>query len=121
MGGSCDARTKRSLATAFRQGQRRDETIFGDEVVSLQEHSDAVEVQFRSGRTRRFGLVIGADGLNSNVRRQMFGSQDRFETHLGNYAAAFQVNGYRPRDDLTKTIIPSADIAILEAHEGMKR
>src|SRR5215469_3695723 len=75
------------------------ETIFGDEVVSLQEHSDAVEVQFRSGRTRRFGLVIGADGLHSNVRRLMFGSQDRFETHLGYYVAAFEVNGYRPRDE----------------------
>jgi len=75
------------------------ETIFGDEVVSLQEHFDAVEVQFRNGQTRRFGLVIGADGLHSNVRRLMFGSQDRFETYLGYYAAAFEVNGYRPRDE----------------------
>jgi len=75
------------------------ETIFGDEVVSLQEHSDAVEVQFRNGQTRRFGLVIGADGLHSTVRRLMFGSQDRFETHLGYYVAAFEVNGYRPRDE----------------------
>jgi 2-polyprenyl-6-methoxyphenol hydroxylase-like FAD-dependent oxidoreductase len=75
------------------------ETIFGDEVLSLQERSDAVEVQFRSGQTRRFGLVIGADGLHSNVRRLTFGSQDRFETHLGYYVAAFEVNGYRPRDE----------------------
>src|SRR5262249_20808860 len=75
------------------------ETIFGDEVVSLQEHFDAVEVQFRNGQTRRFGLVIGADGLHSNVRRLMFGSQDRFETYLGYYAAEFEVNGYRPRDE----------------------
>ena len=75
------------------------ETIFGDEVLSLQERSDAVEVQFRSGQTRRFGLVIGADGLHSNVRRLTFGSQDRFETHLGYYAAAFEVTGYRPRDE----------------------
>jgi 2-polyprenyl-6-methoxyphenol hydroxylase-like FAD-dependent oxidoreductase len=59
------------------------ETILGDEILPLQEHPDAVEVQFRSGQTRRFGLVIGADGLHSNVRRLMFGSQDRFETHLG--------------------------------------
>jgi len=33
------------------------------------------------------------------VRRLMFGSQDRFETHLANYVAAFEVNGYRPRDE----------------------
>jgi len=75
------------------------ETIFGDEVLSLQEHPDAVEVRFRSGQTRRFGLVIGADGLHSNVRRLTFGSQDRFEAHLGYYVAAFEVNGYRPRDE----------------------
>jgi 2-polyprenyl-6-methoxyphenol hydroxylase-like FAD-dependent oxidoreductase len=75
------------------------ETIFGDEILSLREHTNAVEVQFRSGRTRRFGLVIGADGLHSNVRRLTFGSQDRFETHLGYYVAAFEVNGYRPRDE----------------------
>lgn len=75
------------------------ETIFGDEVVSLQEHSDAVEVQFRNGQTRRFDLVIGADGLHSNVRRLMFGSQERFETYLGYYVAAFEVDGYRPRDE----------------------
>jgi 2-polyprenyl-6-methoxyphenol hydroxylase-like FAD-dependent oxidoreductase len=43
--------------------------------------------------------VIGADGLHSNVRRLMFGSQDRFETYLGYYVAAFEVNGYRPRDE----------------------
>jgi 2-polyprenyl-6-methoxyphenol hydroxylase-like FAD-dependent oxidoreductase len=75
------------------------ETIFGDEVVSLVEHSDGVEVQFRNGQTRRFGLVIGADGLHSNVRRLIFGSQNRFETHLGYYVAAFELNGYRPRDE----------------------
>ena len=75
------------------------ETIFDDEVVSLQQHSDGVEAQFRNGQTRRFGLVIGADGLHSNVRRLMFGSQDRFETYLGYYVAAFEVNGYRPRDE----------------------
>ena len=75
------------------------ETIFSDEVVALQEHTDAVEVQFRNGQTRRFDLVIGADGLHSNVRRLIFGSQDRFERHLGYYAAAFEVNGYRPRDE----------------------
>jgi 2-polyprenyl-6-methoxyphenol hydroxylase-like FAD-dependent oxidoreductase len=85
------------------------ETIFGDEIVSLHEHPEAVEVQFRNGRTRRFGLVIGADGLHSNVRRLIFGSQDRFETHLGYYAAALEVNGYRPRDENVYVIYNQPD------------
>ena len=75
------------------------ETIFGDEIISLQEQSNSVEVQFRKAKKRRFDLVIGADGLHSNVRRLIFGPQDRFEKQLGYYVAAFEVKGYRPRDE----------------------
>jgi len=75
------------------------ETIFGDEIISLREQSDGVEVQFRNAKTRRFDLVIGADGLHSNVRRLIFGPQDQFERQLGYYVAAFEVQGYRPRDE----------------------
>ena len=46
-----------------------------------------------------FDLVIGADGLHSGVRKFTFGSQDRFEKQLGYAVAAFEVRGYRPRDD----------------------
>ena len=34
-----------------------------------------MEVQFRQAGERRFDLVIGADGLHSNVRRLVFGPQ----------------------------------------------
>jgi 2-polyprenyl-6-methoxyphenol hydroxylase-like FAD-dependent oxidoreductase len=56
-------------------------------------------VQFRHAGERRFDLVIGADGLHSNVRRLVFGPQDRFEKQLGYAVAAFEVRGYRPRDE----------------------
>ncbi len=75
------------------------EIILGDEIVGLQEHADRVQVQFRHAAERRFDLVIGADGLHSNVRRLAFGPQDRFEKQLGYLVAAFEVRGYRPRDD----------------------
>jgi 2-polyprenyl-6-methoxyphenol hydroxylase-like FAD-dependent oxidoreductase len=75
------------------------ETIFGDEIVSLQEQSDGVEVQFRNAKKRRFDLVIGADGLHSNVRRLIFGPQDHFERQLGYCVAAFEVQGYQRRDE----------------------
>jgi 2-polyprenyl-6-methoxyphenol hydroxylase-like FAD-dependent oxidoreductase len=58
-----------------------------------------VDVKFRNGNERRFGLVIGADGLHSTVRRLIFGPQDRFEKRLDYYVAAFEVRGYRPRDE----------------------
>jgi 2-polyprenyl-6-methoxyphenol hydroxylase-like FAD-dependent oxidoreductase len=75
------------------------EVIFGDEIVDFHEQADAAQVQFRRAGARRFDLVIAADGLHSNIRRLAFGPQDRFEKPLGYIAAAFQVRGYRPRDE----------------------
>ncbi len=75
------------------------EVIFGDEIVGLKEHADYVQVQFKHTGERRFDLVIGADGLHSTVRRLVFGPQDRFEKQPGYLVAAFEVRGYRPRDE----------------------
>ena len=59
-----------------------------------------VHVTFESGTTRDFDLVVGADGLHSRVRGLVFGPQSRFEKYLGYKVAAFEVQGYRPRDEL---------------------
>ena len=75
------------------------ETIFGDEIVALDERQDYVAVCLKSGGERRFDLVVGADGLHSAVRRIAFGPQDRFEKRLGYVVAALEVSGYRPRNE----------------------
>jgi 2-polyprenyl-6-methoxyphenol hydroxylase-like FAD-dependent oxidoreductase len=75
------------------------EVIFGDEIVDLREDAEGVEVQFRHATARRYDLVIGAGGLHSPVRTLVFGPEDRFEKQLGYIAAAFEVDGYRPRDE----------------------
>jgi 2-polyprenyl-6-methoxyphenol hydroxylase-like FAD-dependent oxidoreductase len=75
------------------------EIIFGDEICSLRERVDCVEVQLEHGGQRRFDLVVGADGLHSKVRRLVFGPQDHFEKELGYVVAAFEAIGYRPRDE----------------------
>jgi 2-polyprenyl-6-methoxyphenol hydroxylase-like FAD-dependent oxidoreductase len=75
------------------------EVIFGDEIVGLKEHTDGVRVNFKHSRERHFDLVIGADGLHSRVRRLVFGAQIQFEKYLGYLIAAFEVRGYRPRDE----------------------
>ena len=75
------------------------EVIFGDEIAGLREGADCVQVQFKHANERLFDLVIGADGLHSSVRKFAFGPQDRFEKQLGYAVAAFEVSGYRPRDD----------------------
>jgi 2-polyprenyl-6-methoxyphenol hydroxylase-like FAD-dependent oxidoreductase len=78
----------------------RVETIFGDSVRALDDQGDRVRVTFDSGMIRDFDLVIGADGLHSRVRQLVFGPEDRFEKYLGITVAAFDVEGYRPRDEL---------------------
>jgi 2-polyprenyl-6-methoxyphenol hydroxylase-like FAD-dependent oxidoreductase len=83
----------------FEKARGSAETMFGDQIASLQERDDGVQVQFARSGERRFDLVIGADGLHSQVRRLAFGPQERFERDLGYRVAAFEVRGYRPRDE----------------------
>ena len=75
------------------------ETIFGDEIIRLEQDPDGVNVTFDQSSTRRFDLVIGADGLHSAVRSLIFGPQHQFEQSLGYTVAAFESSGYRPRDE----------------------
>lgn len=75
------------------------EIMFGDEIRSLQEYENYIEVEFERGSKRKFDLLVGADGLHSKVRRLVFGPQDHFEKRLGYMVAAFETTGYRPRDD----------------------
>ena len=75
------------------------EVLFGDEIAGLDQSRDDVRVKFKRAPERRFDLVIGADGLHSGVRRLAFGAQEAFEKELGYGVAAFEVAGYRPRDE----------------------
>jgi len=76
------------------------ELILDDTVHSLVDDDDRVRVTFESGQVRDFDLVVGADGLRSRVRRLTFGPDEQFEKYLGIVVAAFEVEGYRPRDEL---------------------
>jgi 2-polyprenyl-6-methoxyphenol hydroxylase-like FAD-dependent oxidoreductase len=71
---------------------------FGDEVAALAQDADGVDVTFASGAADRYDLVIGAGGLHSGVRRLVFGPDERFEKPLGYAVAAFEADGYEPRD-----------------------
>lgn len=75
------------------------DVIFDDEIIALKEDADRVQVQFKHADDRQFDLVIGADGLHSKVRELIFGPENGFEKQLGYLVAAFEVRGYRPRDE----------------------
>ncbi|WP_188780211.1 FAD-dependent monooxygenase [Marmoricola endophyticus] len=65
--------------------------VFDDSIASLTETPDGVEVTFERGEARRFDLVVGADGIHSNVRRLAFGPEDGLVQHRGYYYALADV------------------------------
>ncbi|MFD9939625.1 FAD-dependent monooxygenase [Nonomuraea sp. NPDC059023] len=65
------------------------EYVFGDSITSI---SADGEVTFEKGPARRFDLVVGADGLHSNVRRLTFG--DAEEHWIGAYLAVASIPNY---------------------------
>ncbi|WP_329003717.1 FAD-dependent monooxygenase [Kribbella sp. NBC_00709] len=65
------------------------EFLFGDSIARLDDRGDRVEVVFDSGARRTFDLVIGADGLHSNVRRLVFGPEEEFHAYQGYTFAGF--------------------------------
>jgi 2-polyprenyl-6-methoxyphenol hydroxylase-like FAD-dependent oxidoreductase len=66
------------------------EFLFGDAIATLTEDATGVDVTFDIAAPRRFDLVIGADGLHSGVRKLVFGPEQQFIRHLGDwYVAVF--------------------------------
>ncbi|NBH02299.1 FAD-dependent monooxygenase [Amycolatopsis sp. SID8362] len=65
------------------------EYLFGDTITSLTETDGGVDVTFATATPRRFDLVVGADGIHSNVRRLAFGPERDYVQYLGyHYALA---------------------------------
>jgi 2-polyprenyl-6-methoxyphenol hydroxylase-like FAD-dependent oxidoreductase len=84
------------LTSILYQATRDDvEYRFGDAIRTLDQDGDGVEVSFEHGRPRRFGLVVGADGLHSGVRRLSFGEEAPFRHWLGGYLGVFSLANYR--------------------------
>ncbi len=87
-------------ATICRVIDGKVETIFGDSIARIKDEGNYLHVSFDHAAPREVDLVIGADGLHSRVRQLAFGHEARFEVSLGYHVAAFEVEGYRPRDEL---------------------
>ncbi|MFI7544247.1 FAD-dependent monooxygenase [Actinoplanes sp. NPDC049599] len=65
------------------------EYVLGDTIATLAERPDGVDVTFAGGGTRRFALVVAADGLHSATRRMVLGEVPL--RHLGAHIAIFDV------------------------------
>jgi 2-polyprenyl-6-methoxyphenol hydroxylase-like FAD-dependent oxidoreductase len=69
-------------------GRDHVEYLFGDSITAI---SPDGEVTFEQAAPRRFDLVVGADGLHSNVRRLVFGEDAGRTRFLGGYLAVVLV------------------------------
>ncbi|MFC5831460.1 FAD-dependent monooxygenase [Nonomuraea insulae] len=72
------------------------EYVFGDSITAI---SPDGEVRFENAAPRRFDLVVGADGLHSNVRRLVFGDESRFSAYIGAYLAVLTLPNASGLDD----------------------
>ncbi|MFV8053923.1 FAD-binding domain [Mycobacterium sp. 48b] len=81
-------------AAIFRTVEDRVPTIFGDSITGIAQHGDGVRVTLENGPADDFDLVIGADGLHSNVRSLVFGPEEHYEHYLGCKVAACVVDGF---------------------------
>jgi 2-polyprenyl-6-methoxyphenol hydroxylase-like FAD-dependent oxidoreductase len=63
------------------------EYVFGDSITAMTDTASGVHVTFERGAPRTFDLVIGADGIHSNVRRLAFGPEEDYVHFLGHYYA----------------------------------
>jgi 2-polyprenyl-6-methoxyphenol hydroxylase-like FAD-dependent oxidoreductase len=76
------------------------EYIFDDSITSLRENADGVDVTFVRSAPRAFDLVIGADGIHSNVRKVAFGPEADYVHFLGYYYALAQLECAARDEDL---------------------
>ena len=70
------------------------EFVFGETVEEIEQDGERVNVRFsKSGVKRSFGLVVGADGLQSRTRKLVWGEEGEAERlkRLGMYGGFFSI------------------------------
>jgi 2-polyprenyl-6-methoxyphenol hydroxylase-like FAD-dependent oxidoreductase len=74
---------------------------FGDRINSLAQSDDGVDVTFASGGTERFDLVLGGDGVHSELRDMVMPAQDVELKHLGVYVSFWTAENHLGLRDST--------------------
>ena len=69
--------------------RERVEFVYGDSIRAIDDQGDGVAATFASGVNRKFDLLIGADGIYSNVRKQCFDDEPTCVHPLGVVLALF--------------------------------
>ena len=94
------------------------EFIFGDSIGAISQSPDRVQVEFTKNSTREFALVVGADGLHSNVRAIAFGDESRFVRDLGLYLCVYTVPNYLKLDRMEMQYSELGRVAAIWSSRG---
>jgi 2-polyprenyl-6-methoxyphenol hydroxylase-like FAD-dependent oxidoreductase len=86
-GGDVEIRRGDLTELLYERTKHSCEYVFGDSITSLTETAGGVQVTFERGAPRTVDLVVGADGIHSNVRRLVFGPHEDYVRYLGHYYA----------------------------------
>jgi 2-polyprenyl-6-methoxyphenol hydroxylase-like FAD-dependent oxidoreductase len=73
--------------------KQRANVVFDDSIARLEEHPGGVGVEFESGSSGRFDIVIGADGQHSRVRALAFGPEGNFSHRIGMFVGTVSAPG----------------------------
>ncbi len=95
------------------------EYVFGDSITGVLDHDDGVTVTFEHGEPREFDLVIGADGLHSNVRSLVFGDESQYRRDLGYYVSICTVPNHLGLDHVGRFYNePNRTIGVYSARDN---
>lgn len=72
---------------------------FSSSITKLDVQPDAVEVELSNGKSETYDLVIGADGIHSNVRKLLWGDESQFNRFLGFYVACSVIDNFLGKED----------------------
>jgi 2-polyprenyl-6-methoxyphenol hydroxylase-like FAD-dependent oxidoreductase len=90
---------------------------FRTSIASLDDGHAGVRVAFTDGQHGRYDLVVGADGLHSNVRKLAFGPEKDYVRHFGHYVALVDLPDDRDWQRAMLSV-PGLTIAVRDAGDG---
>src|SRR5690606_19342128 len=73
---------------------------FSTSIEKLDILSDSVVVELSDGKQEAYDLVIGADGIHSNVRRLVWGDEGQFNRFLGLYVACSVIDDFLDKPNI---------------------
>ncbi|MFE3983336.1 FAD-dependent monooxygenase [Nocardia tengchongensis] len=87
---------------------------YGDWIETIEQDAAGATVGFNSGRSERYDLVIGADGVHSRTRKMVFGPEEEFTTFLGGYMSFYTIPtpAGLEQDWMSMHVVPRASLGI---------